>query len=245
MGAVGPLNRAEREFYGVCMNSKLLQTAACTAILLAVPSVASAARPATGQETTAISTLYGATPDCSRVIVSERSSRYARWEFVASDTCEPTSNGFGIARRDDSSTWRDVYQASESSDACPTTPLPTEVGVELRACSRPSRHVYITNFLNQRALVKPGKLPHGAHSFLGSLRWRGWDRSIAIATGVLDYSDRSAQFKAPVRLRASRVRFCGARRIYTRLTLTFVRPGDRRRTPHFQGPTTTRCPEGG
>jgi len=215
----------------------------CSAILFVVPAAASAARPATPEEKTAVSALYDATADCSNVIVSERSSRYARWDFVPSTTCDPTSNGFGVARRDESGSWRDVYQASDSTDACPTTPLPTEAGVELRACSRPSRHIYITNFLTQRPLFKPRQLPHGAHSFLGPLRWRGWDRSVAAASGLLDYTDRTSRFKAPIRLRASRVRFCGARRMYSRLTLTFVRSADRRRYRHFAGPTTLRCPE--
>ncbi len=225
------------------MNCKLVAAAFCSAGLLGVASSASASRPATVEEQTAVSAVYEATPDCSKVIVSERNSRYARWDFLPGGACEPTSNGFGITRRDDGGKWRDVYQASEGSDACPTTPLPTEVGVELRACSRPSRHIYITNLLSQRALVKPRRLPHGAHSFLGPLRWRSWDRSVATASGVLDYADRTARFKAPIRLRASRVRFCGATRIYSRLTLTFVRSVHRRRYAHFAGPTTIGCPE--
>jgi len=225
------------------MNYPVVAATFCSAIVLALPSVASAARPATAVERAAVSAVYGSVANCSAVIVSERSSRYARWEFVPSDTCEPQSNGFGIARRDDSGMWRDVYQASEASDACPTTPLPTEVGVELGACARPSTHIYITNFLSQRELFKPRRLPHGAHSFLGALRWRGWDRSIASGSGVLDYADRTVRFKAPIRLRASRVRFCGAKRTYTRLSLVFVRAADRRRYGHFEAPTTLACPQ--
>jgi len=225
------------------MNSKLSAAVFCAAILVAVPSAANAARSATEAEKAAVSAVYETAPECSKVVVSERSDRYARWHFAISEGCEPTADGFGIARRDDAGRWRNVYQASEGSDACPTTPLPTEVGVELRACSRPSRHLYITNFATGRALFKPRRLPHGAHSFLGPLRWRGWDRSVATASGFLDYSDRTASFKYPIRLRASRVRFCGARRIYTRLTLRFVRSADRRRVPHFEGRLgTLECP---
>ena len=224
------------------MNRKLAVAVVSSVAVLVGPSQAAASRPASNEEATAISALYETSAGCSKVIVSERDSRYARWDFVASEFCEPTSNGFGIARRDDGGGWSDVYQASEGSEACPTTPLPTEVGVELRACERPSRHVYIINLLSHRALVKPRRLPHGAHSFLGSLKWRGWDRSTAAASGVLDYADRTTRFKAPIRLRVSRVRFCGATRIYTRLTLTFVRSADRRRYPHFEGPSTTGCP---
>jgi hypothetical protein len=231
--------------YGARMKYKLLAAAVCSAILLAVPWSASAARPATVEEKAAVSAIYAAPPDCSKVVVSERRSRYARWDFVPSDSCEPTGNGFGIARRDDSGQWRDFYQASDSSDACPTTPLPTTVGVELRACTRPSRHIYITNFLSQRALIEPRQLPHGAHSFLGPLRWRGWDRPVARARGVLVYSDRTATLKAPIRLRAFRVRFCGAKRIYTRLALTFVRTADSRRYPHFVETRRSGCPSRG
>ena len=49
-------------------------------------------------------------PECSKVVVSERNSRYARWDFVPSE-CEQSGDGFGIARRDNSGQWRDVYQA--------------------------------------------------------------------------------------------------------------------------------------
>ena len=126
-------------------------------------------------------------PECSKVVVSERDPRYARWDFVPS-ACDPTADGFGIARRDESGRWRDVYQASDWREACPTTPLPTKVGVELRACAKPSRHIYITNFSSRRARFKPRRLPHGAHSSLDRLRWRGWDRRVARARGVLDYN---------------------------------------------------------
>ncbi len=136
-------------------------------VLLAAP--AWAARPATPEEQAAVAAVYETSPDCSQVTVSERDGRYARWDFAASESCEPTGNGFGIARRGDG-TWADVYQASEDSDPCPTTPLPTEVGVELRACLKPSKDVYTSRTVSERALVKPRGLPHGAHSFLGPLR---------------------------------------------------------------------------
>ncbi len=224
------------------MRSKPLAAAVLATTLLALPSAASAARPASPEERAAVAAVYGAGAECSQVVVSERDPRYARWDFAPSEACEPTSNGFGVALRGDDGTWRDVYQASDPGDACPTTPLPTEVGVELSACARPSRHVYITHFLTERALVEPRRLPHGAHSFLGPLRWRGWDRSVATARGVLDYSDRSARFRAPIRLRAYRVRFCRAKRIYTRLSLRFRRSADRRRYPHFETVTRLGCP---
>ena len=241
-----PSTSGRARAYTLRMNSKLSAALFCAAILVAVPSTANAARLATEAEKAAVSAVYETAPECSTVFVSERSNRYARWQFAISEGCQPTADGFGIARRDDAGLWRNVYQASEGSDACPTAPLPTEVGVELQACSRPSRHLYISisNFLNERALFKPRRLPHGAHSFLGRLRWRGWDRSVATASGFLDYSDRTESFRYPIRLRASRVRFCGARRIYDRLTLRFVRSADRRRVPHFEGPlpTNDECP---
>ncbi len=229
--------------YRPCMRCKFLPAAVVLAVLSVTPASAWAARPATAEEQAAVLAVYGTSPDCSQVTVSERDGRYARWDFVASETCEPAGNGFGVARRGDDGKWVDVYQASEDSDACPTTPLPTEVGVELRACSRQSKDLYITHFLSERALVKPRKLPHGAHSFLGPLRWRGWGRSVTTASGVLDYADRTARFKAPIRLRASRVRFCGAKRVYRRLTRRFVRAADRRRYPHFEGATRLGCPQ--
>jgi hypothetical protein len=223
------------------MTCKLAAAGLCSAILLAVPSPASASRPATAEEKAAVSAEYLASPACSKVIVSERDPRYARWDFDPIDeTCDFPGLDFGVARRDGTG-WRDVGLESEN-DVCPTVPLPTEAGVELRACRRPSRHTYITNYLNGRALFKPRKLPHGAHSFLGPLRWRGWDSLVARARGVLDYSDRFATFKAPIRLRAYRVRFCGTRRVYTRLRLTFVRSADRRRYPHFQETRKSECP---
>src|SRR5215210_4693261 len=129
------------------MNPGPVAVAFCSVILLAAPAAASAARPATTEEKAAVSSIYTPYPECSEVVVSERDPRYARWDFVPGDTCEPTGNGFGIARRGANGVWRDYYQASDNGDPCPLTPLPTEVGVELRACRRPSRHIYITNFL--------------------------------------------------------------------------------------------------
>jgi hypothetical protein len=217
------------------------------AILLVVfgaSTPASAARPATPAEKAVVSALYGTRVECSKVTVSTVDARFARWDFAPSETCEQTSNGFGIARQYTDGQWRDVYQASESSAACPTTPLPTKAGIELKACSKPSKHIYITNFASRRARVKPRTLPHGAHSFLGRLRWQGWDRSAARARGVLDYSDRFDTFKAPIRLRADRVAYCGSRRIYTRLKLRFVRGSDHRRFPHFEATQRLDCPDG-
>ncbi len=224
------------------MNSGLAAAALCAAVIVVLPSSASAARPATPEERAAVSAVYQAAAGCSQVAVSERDPRYARWDLAPSAVCEPIGNGFGIARRDEAGAWRDVYQASDRSEACPITPLPTAIGVELRACLRPSRRIYITNFLTERTHYKPRKLPHGAHSFLGTLRWRGWNHSIASARGVLDYADRTARFRAPIRLRAYRVRFCGAKRHYTRLRLRFLRAADRQRYQHFEGSTSVGCP---
>jgi hypothetical protein len=139
-----------------------------------------------------------------------------------------------ILRLGDDGQWRDVYQASEGSDACPTTPLPTGVGVDLRACARPSKHTYLLSYFNGEALLKPRTLPHGAHSVRSRCGGSGGGRSVAAASGYLDYSDADTRFKAPIRLRASGVRFCGRKRIYRRLTLRLVRAADRRRYPHFE-----------
>lgn len=223
---------------------KPLAAAWASLLLLVMPATAGASRSATVEEAAAISAVYETDPECSEIVVSERDSRYARWRFTVSDECEPLGDGFGIARRDDNGAWHDVYQASDPSDPCPVTPVPTEPGVELGACAKPSKNAHIRNFATDRLVVKPRKLPHGAHSFLGRLRWRGWNRVVATASGVLDYEDRTASFKSKIRLRASRVRFCGTKRTYTRMSLTFVRAADRRRFGHFEGTLKLECPEG-
>jgi hypothetical protein len=191
----------------------------------------------------AIAAVFDADPACSTIAVSDRDSTYARWDFNA-QACEPTANGFGIVHRDGAGHWRSIWQASEDSTACPVTPVPTAVGVELRACRPGSRHIYLRNFLNEHAAYKPAKLPHGAHSFIRNLRWRHWDKSIATAPGILDYVDRTSAFTAPLRMRASRVRYCGPRRFYTRLSLHFVRAADRRRLGFFEGALNLGCPDG-
>ncbi len=228
----------------VFRHAKPMTVTCASLVVLLLPSTAAASRPATADEEAAISAIYETSPECSEVVVSERDSRYARWRFTVSSDCEPLGDGFGIARRDDNGAWHDIYQASDPSDPCPVTPVPTAPGVELGACAKPSKNTHIRNFITDRLTVKPRKLPHGAHSFLGRLRWRGWNREVAKASGVLDYEDAYDSFKAKIRLRASRVRYCGTKRTYTRLSLTFVRSADRRRFGHFEGPLKLGCPEG-
>jgi hypothetical protein len=64
------------------MNPKAVAAALYSAVFLAAPAAASAARPATADEKAAVSAVYATSPDGSDVIVSERTSRHARWDFV-------------------------------------------------------------------------------------------------------------------------------------------------------------------
>jgi hypothetical protein len=223
---------------------RTLSIVTCLAALLVVPGSALAARPATTEELAAVSAVYGTAPECSRVVVSQRGAGYARWDFVYNDGCDPQGNGFGIAGQGDDGSWTDLYQASEPSDPCPLTGLPTEIGVELRACSRPSRNIFITNYASGRRTFKPRQLPNGAHSGVISMRWRGWNRSVASGHGTFTYSDAYETSKAPVRVRAWRIHYCGAARYYTRFSVRFVRGADRRHYGrYFEQTMRLGCPE--
>src|SRR4051812_5369002 len=105
------------------------------------PAGASAARPGTDEETAAISAVYGFGPACSQGLISDRDSSYARWDYVFNEGCEPFGDAFAIAHLGDDGQWRDIFQTSGPGDPCPLTPLPTDVGIELRGCSRPSRQI--------------------------------------------------------------------------------------------------------
>jgi hypothetical protein len=183
-----------------------------------VAAEASAARPATGEENPVVSVVYATAPECSGVAASERNWRFGGWDFAVGADCQPTGDGFGKARRDNGGRWRGFYQA------------------------RQSRRIYLTNYLNRRPLVRPRRYPYGAHAELRSLRWRGWNRRVARARGVMDYADRTGTFRAPILLRAFRVRRCGTRRIYSRLGLRFVRSAHRRRYRALEGRMRLPCP---
>jgi len=105
---------------------------------------------------------------------------------------------------------------------------------------RLSRRVYVPRGL--RLVYRPRLLVHGAHSELRDLRWRRWGRKTTTARGVLDYSDASARFRAPIRVRLSNIGTCGRKRTYLRQTITFLRDSDRRRWGALDGTTRLLCP---
>jgi hypothetical protein len=200
------------------VNPRPVAAALCCGSLLAVAVEVSEARPVTGEEKAAGSAAYGASPVCSHLAVSGRHRRFTRSDPVVSANCQPTGDGFGTARRDNGGRWRGFYQA------------------------RRSRRIYLTNYLSLRPLVRPRRYPYGAHAELRSLRWRGWNRRVARARGVMDYADRTLTLRAPIRLRAFRVRRCGTRRIYSRLGVRFVRSADRRRYRGLETRFRLPCP---
>ena len=113
--------------------------------------------------------------------------------------------------------------------------FPSAVGVDLGICRALSKRVYIPRF--DRVVYKPRLIVYGAHAGLRNLRWRRWGRSVATARGVMDYADRTTSFRAPIHVRVSRVRPCGVKRTYRRMTVTFDRAADRRRWRALDGTT--------
>ncbi len=206
-----------------------------------VTTAAVAARPATPSEREMVSKLYDASPECSRVVISDVSPRYARWQLTPSLSCEQTIDGFAIARRDDTGRWRDVYQASEGSDACPLTPLPTAVGVELGACSKPSRHTYLSTFRGLK--IRPSRLDYGTRNQLLGLRWKQWGSTTSTATGTFFYNDRvpSIRFRVPVRVTVSKRSYCRAKRTYLRFKVSAIRARDRDRIRFAAAAQTYDC----
>ena len=67
----------------------------------------------------------------------------------------------------------------------------------------------------------------------------------SITRGVLDYSDATTQFRAPIHVRLSRIGTCGTKRAYLRQTITFDRASDRRQWGALDGATELFCPAEG
>lgn len=221
-------------------------TTLASALILALASTASAqARPGTASETAAVAALYGFAPECTALVVSDRDPTYARLDFVPSVSCEQTSNGFGIARRNSTGRYVDVYQASESSEACPAVDIPTNVGLELKACSRPSKHTYLSTFRGLQD--RPARLDYGTRNQLLRLRWKQWGKSTATATGTFFYNDANpgVAFRIPVRVTVSKRTYCGAKRTYLRFKVSAVRRRDRSKIAGFAtGAQTYDCTGG-
>lgn len=120
------------------------------------------------------------------------------------------------------------------------SPVPERIGVDLDVCRALSKRVYIPRF--DRLVYKPRLIVYGAHAGLRNLRWRAWGRKTAMARGVMDYSDRTLSFRAPIHVKVSRIRACGVKRTYLRMTVTFDRGSDRRRHGALDGTTRFVCP---
>jgi hypothetical protein len=103
-----------------------------------------------------------------------------------------------------------------------------------------SKHVYVPR--GTKVVIKPRTLGLGAHSILENLRWKRWGRASTTATGILDYSDATTSFRAPIHVKLSRIGTCGAKRTYLRQTITFDRASDRRRWGALDGATALFCP---
>jgi hypothetical protein len=103
-----------------------------------------------------------------------------------------------------------------------------------------SKHVYVPR--GAKVVIKPRKLGFGAHTILENLRWAGWGGSSTTSAGILDYSDATTSFRAPIHVKLSRIGTCGAKRTYLRQTITFDRASDRRQWGALDGATTLFCP---
>lgn len=99
--------------------------------------------------------------------------------------------------------------------------------------AQPAQRTYLLGLKGLR--VKPTRLFHGAHSFLADVRWRRWGSTAARGRGVMVYDDAYLSLRAPIRLRASRVRLCGSKRTYQQARITFVRERDHRKYPALEG----------
>src|SRR5690606_8404697 len=99
-----------------------------------------------------------------------------------------------------------------------------------------------------KLVTRPRQLSVGAKGVLSRLRWRGWNRSRAVATGRYTISgfvgEPGTGYAGPVRVILTAPRACGSerRRVYTRMQIVPLRARDRRlRLPHRRPAEMTSC----
>jgi len=212
---------------------------ASLAVLTLLPASAIASRAPTPPEAIAIAKPAGFPAQCLSIQVATVASGWALATLTNVEPC-PMGNGIEILRLT-AAGWVLRYEGASDPGPCSWIPeVPAAVGIDLGACLALSKRVYIPR--GDHVVYKPKLLAYGAHAGLIKLHWRRWGHSVAKARGIMDYSDRSLSFRAPIRARVSRIRPCGVKRSYRRMRVTFDRAADRRRYGALDGGTRFTCP---
>ena len=97
------------------------------------------------------------------------------------------------------------------------------LAVPLLAAAAPSEasaEVTIGDQLNEPTLVKPRTVSLWVSDAIVSLRWKNWGSARAMATGRVSFHNGGKYRYYKTRVVVSRIRQCGGRRIYSRLTYT-------------------------
>lgn len=111
---------------------------------------------------------------------------------------------------------------------CAAQRVPDDVGVAFGACAAllPTHFVKTGEALEQR----PAVLGLRHHYFGERLRWSGWGREVARATGQLVYRDRDYRLRVPARITLDRAFVCDGRWRYTRIRVEILSNGPKART---------------
>ncbi len=210
--------------------------------LIAAASVASAvaSRVPTAEEHAALAATANTVAACVDVRVATVQAGWARLELTNAEGC-PQGNGVAILQFTNGR-WATRYEGSDDlgGPCSGFAGVPAAVALDLGVCRPLSERVYIPR--GDDVVYKPRLMIYGAHAGLRNLRWSGWGRAVATSRGTLDYADRTLSFRAPIRVRVSRIRPCGVRRTYRRMSVTFVRANHRRMYGALDGVTSFVCP---
>lgn len=204
-------------------------------------SPASASRGATDEERSAVALVARQDPACVTVRISDVDETWALL-YAAADpppTCDGANGAVALHRT--ATGWKVRLEDAGFPFVCPLSRVPTPIARDFGLCRPPSVRVYVGRF--GKLVYKPHRLQQGAHGFFDRLSWRHWGRARTSARGVVDYADRYDRFVLPVHITLSRVRTCGFQRVYTRISIRFVRSSDRARAPGIPGTYTVPvCP---
>ena len=221
---------------------KKIAVALMVSVLIAAATASSAAasRLPTPGEHAQLAATANTVPPCVDARVATVQAGWARVQFTNVDGC-PQGNGLAVLQFA-TGNWATRYNGPDDPVG-PCTDIdgvPAAVALDLALCRALSKRVYIPR--GDHVVYKPRLIIYGAHAGLLNLRWQGWGRGVATARGVMDYSDRTLTFRAPIRVRVSQIKPCGIKRTYLRMTVTFDRASDRRKYTALDGVTSFRCP---
>jgi hypothetical protein len=196
-------------------------------LVLAIPGIAAASRPATDEERMAVADGLAVPDECTTVRMSTVDGAYALLKGNGAPGCadavDPGQHVMHLAGAD----WAQAA-AVKNVFACPSG-LPNGVGRDLGVCRTRRAYLLCANaratlrhrsFKPRRCNTLGRRQPFAAAANLAKLRWSGWGRLTATARGV-ERGFHKADKDIAVRVRAYRRRAgCRGDWIYTRLRVS-------------------------